>query len=124
YDDLRRSIECLRGEVRQGRLSEQELPVLRIISNKTNDFAQQRERHESAAIVSGRIAASGASVSSSLKDSGFEETLTDSKIYQAYSDAVLRSFPYADIISEVKSLLEEVGMGRLIVFFDDFSELS
>jgi DNA-binding MarR family transcriptional regulator len=124
YDDVRRNLERLRTEVRDGKLTQQELPILRAISNKTKERAQVRERQEHSASAAARASTAGPSVNTSLKESAFEETLADAEIYQSYSDAVLRSFPYAEIIGEIKALLTEIGMARLITFFDDFSELT
>ncbi len=124
YNELRRSLDALRTRVRDGRLTEQEVPILRTISLKTKERTQLRERQDAQTTVGGSISSNGPAISANLKDSTFEETLSDNEVYQAYSNAVLRSFPYADLIGEVKALLDEIGMGRLIVFFDDFSELS
>ena len=47
----------------------------------------------------------------------------DDELYREYSDVVLRSFPYSQIIAEITDLLDEAKLLRLVVFFDDFSEL-
>lgn len=124
YSDVRAHLERLRGEVKSGKLSEEELPILRTISTKVKDRAQETERQENSASARGRISPTGASASGQIKETAFEETLSDKEVYQSYSDAVLRSFPYAELISEIRDLLDEVGMKRLVVFFDDFSELT
>ena len=124
YNDVRQSIERLRGEVRSGKLTDEELPILQAISKKTKDRSQQIERQEDSSSVAGNLSASTVGFTGQFKESGFEETLADSEVYQSYSDAVLRSFPYTDIIGQIRDLLDEIGMKRLIVFFDDFSELS
>ena len=124
YDDLRANLERLRGQVRSGALTEAELPILQTISVKAKDRAQETGREEHKASVTGKLSLSGLSASGQVTEAAFEETLSDKQIYQSYSDAVLRSFPFADLISQIRDLLEEIGMKRLVVFFDDFSELS
>jgi hypothetical protein len=56
--------------------------------------------------------------------SALDEALSDSNVYESYSDAVLRSFPFSDILNEIKSLLQSLSLKRLVVFFDDFSEIT
>lgn len=124
YNDVRQAIEKLRGDVKKGKLTEEEVPILRMISTKTRERAQQTERQESNADLSGKADLTAVSAAGQLKESAFEETLADNEVYQSYSDAVLRSFPYEEIVRQVRDLLDEIGMKRLIVFFDDFSELS
>ncbi|HYP01152.1 MAG TPA: hypothetical protein VER76_13250, partial [Pyrinomonadaceae bacterium] len=38
-------------------------------------------------------------------------------------DVILRSFPFISFLDEVRNLLDEAGLKRLIIFFDDFSEI-
>jgi hypothetical protein len=45
-----------------------------------------------------------------------DKTLADSEIYSEYSDVILRSFPFEALLERIKSLLEESGMKRLVVF--------
>ena len=56
--------------------------------------------------------------------SDFDKSLDDNELYNEYSDVVLRSFPFDSIIGEIRGLVDECGLSRLVVFFDDFSELS
>lgn len=53
----------------------------------------------------------------------FERSLDDQELYKEYSDTVMRSFPFFEIISEIKHLIDESNLQRLVIFFDDFSEL-
>ena len=55
--------------------------------------------------------------------SDFDKSLDDNELYNEYSDIVLRSFPFDQIITEIRNLIAECGLKRLVVFFDDFSEL-
>lgn len=52
-----------------------------------------------------------------------DKTLSDNEIFGEYSDVILRSFPFMSLLEDVKNLLDEAGIKRLVVFFDDFSEL-
>jgi DNA-binding transcriptional ArsR family regulator len=124
YTDVLSSFQRLRADVRNGTLTEAELPILQTITKKTKERAQQTARKEKSIAAGAKASPVALNTSAQAKAAEFEETLADSEVYQAYSDAVLRSFPYAEIIREVKDLLDEIDMRRLIVFFDDFSELS
>jgi DNA-binding transcriptional ArsR family regulator len=50
--------------------------------------------------------------------------IEDSEIYNEYSDVVFKSFPFDGIIKEIQTLLKEAGLKRLVIFFDDYSELN
>lgn len=124
FDDVRAQLRTLRNDVKAGKLSDAELPILRVISTNTKDRAQQKDSEERLRGVSGNMSARAPHMGIQARDKTFEETLKDNEVYHAYSEAVLRSFPYVEIIAQIRDLLEEIGMRRLVIFFDDFSELS
>jgi len=124
-------IETVRGrlalfqiKIKEGILNDAELPILRSITRKTEDQTKQLQR-KSAKAKAG-VDASLIKLTGNLSSefSALEEALTDNKVYESYSDAVLRSFPFSDILNEIKQLLEGLGLKRLIIFFDDFSEIT
>lgn len=124
-------IETARGrlalfqiKIKEGILSDAELPILRSITRKTEDHTKQLNRTttKAKAGVNASLIKLTGNLSSDI--SALEEALTDNKVYESYSDAVLRSFPFSDILNEIKQLLEELGLKRLIIFFDDFSEIT
>src|SRR5712692_2954344 len=51
----------------------------------------------------------------------FDESIADNELYREYADAVLRSFPFQELLARIRELLAGVGLVRLFVFFDDFS---
>lgn len=114
----------LETEVKRGKLSKEELPILQLITKKTKERVEEKEKTESS--TSGNIKSLPIGISSEISGSmsDLDETLTDNEVYSEYSDAVLRSFPFAEFMSQIKDLLDEIGMNRLIIFFDDFSEIT
>ncbi|OGR30279.1 MAG: hypothetical protein A2X83_05900 [Desulfuromonadales bacterium GWD2_54_10] len=131
FGNKKELIEKVRGrlalfhiKIKEGILSDAELPILRSITRKTEDHTKQL--HRTTAKAKAEVDASLIKLTGNLSSefSALEEALTDNKIYESYSDAVLRSFPFSDILNEIKQLLEELGLRRLIIFFDDFSEIT
>lgn len=124
-------IETARGrlalfqiKIKEGILSDAELPILRSISRKTEDHTKQLNRTTAKAKAGVNASLINLTGNLSSEISALEEALTDNKVYESYSDAVLRSFPFSDILNEIKQLLEGLGLKRLIIFFDDFSEIT
>ncbi len=110
-------------KIKEGILSDAELPILRSITRKTEDHTKQLNRTSTKSKVGLDVSLTNLNSSISSEYSALEEALTDNKIYESYSDAVLRSFPFSDILDEIKQLLEGLKLKRLIIFFDDFSEI-
>lgn len=54
----------------------------------------------------------------------FDESISDSELYREYADAILRSFPFQELLGRIRELLAGVNLVRLFIFFDDFSELA
>lgn len=123
YDQLLKKFSIIGDDVRTAKLRDEEIPILRRISEKTKD---RRSREEgSTTSLKADVKASLISASSSLEGQmqDIDKTLSDNEIYSEYSDVILRSFPFGAILEKIKNLLEEAGMKRLVVFFDDFSEI-
>ena len=126
--ELRENIDALRSRVKDAGFEEQELPILKHITKHWKSRRQREEGKNSgsdakvALKVSLADQAIDASAHASVSD--FDKTLDDHEIYNEYSDIVLRSFPFESIINEIRELLEECGLRRLVIFFDDFSELN
>lgn len=123
YQDVLEDLQTLNSEVNCTTLTEEELPILQLISRKTKDYRSIREQQESGVKSNLKTSNMGVSSSNELYFEGMDETLSDNEVYLEYSDALLRTFPFAKIIEQIKDLLDEIGMKRLIVFFDDFSEI-
>lgn len=127
YDELRTSLAEIGDRVKNSKLEKHEIPILQRITSQLR-LKQQQENSITKA-VSGKVAAkitptdAEANLEAIGSLSDFDKTLDDSDIYNEYSDVVLRSFPFSEIIDEIQTLISESGLIRLVAFFDDFSEL-
>ena len=124
YVDLKAKLASLRERVKKAGLEDHELPVLQSI---TRSWRTKQQRESSQATEAGARAATSVvgptgNVHASMRD--FDKSLDDREMYNEYSDVVLRTFPFEEIIKEVQDLLAESALRRLVIFFDDFSELN
>lgn len=127
YDELKNSLASLATKVKSARLEQHELPILQ----KINAQVRSNRKHEHSETSSAKATAKGSVSATSLAASGsaegtlsdFDKVLDDNDVYNEYSDVVLKSFPFAEIVKEIQDLLVEADLKRLVVFFDDFSEL-
>lgn len=128
YSELRNNIEKLESRLKNVKLDSQELPILQQITTKWKTRAlKESAKTQSAkgvAEASCTPTSAGFSAATHASISDFDKSLDDNEVYNEYSDIVLRSFPFDSIISEIKELVDECGLARLVIFFDDFSELS
>jgi hypothetical protein len=123
YKALKAKLASLRERAKEAGLENHELPVLQSIT-KSWRTKQQRESSQTTgagARVTTSLGGPTGSVHASMSD--FDKSLDDREIYNEYSDVVLRTFPFEEIIREVQDLLSESALRRLVIFFDDFSEL-
>ncbi len=124
FRELTEKLSALGRKTKEARLSKSELPVLEIISNswKTRQKIEQGQKNSIGG--KGALSTHKAELEAHASTTDFDKSLDDSEVYQEYSEAVLRSFPFDEIIGEIKYLLESSGLTRMVVFFDDFSELN
>jgi len=128
YEDLIASLSALEHSIKSAKLEQHEIPVLQKISHqlrikKQQENSQKIDQSANGAVkVSSAKAELSANISESITD--FDKTLDDSDFYNEYSDVVVKSFPFADIIEDIQGLIAGAGLARLVAFFDDFSELS
>ncbi|OCH57495.1 transcriptional regulator, partial [Vibrio cyclitrophicus] len=128
YDELKKSLNTLRSRVSNTELESHEIPILQKITRQI----KIKKQEEQSSNLGGKLQLGGSGgkndISLSLESSGsysdFDKTLDDSEIYNEYSDVVLKSFPFSEIIEEIQTLNKEAGLIRTVVFFDDFSELN
>lgn len=127
YEDLKANLRDIAKRVKEAKLESYEIPILQKISRQIRSKSQSEKSNtigskDSAGV---KLNAKGAEISLGAEDSSldFDKSLEDSEVYNEYSDIVLRSFPFVEIISEIKAILSESGLRRLVIFFDDFSEL-
>jgi hypothetical protein len=125
---LKRRIEELESKVKTAKLEHNEIPVLQKITHQLRVKSQEESQRKSDAKskLSGKSGVTGISGAAEYSESShdFEKVLDDNDTYNEYSDIIFKSFPFADIIEEIQTALKESGLSKLVVFFDDFSELS
>lgn len=124
FVELKDKLSTLQNRVKEVRLTEQEIPILQQIDRKWK--SQQKTEHAESitAGAKGDLSLKGVSIGGHASLSDFDKSLEDSELYNEYSDVMLRSFPFDEIISEIHDMLDEASLKRLVVFFDDFSELN
>jgi len=123
YSQVISELERVATDVRVAKLSQEEIPILRTISAKTKNAVKSKEGYSGSAKVEVK-AGIKPEAKTSFGIETFDESISDNEIYQEYADAVLRSFPFQELLARIRELLAGVGLVRLFVFFDDFSELS
>lgn len=124
YKELQASLLALREQVATAKLDTHEIPVLQRISNKWRSQNKVEHGGESGITAGAEVGATGPKLKASASLSDFDKALEDAELYQEYSEVVLQAFPFSSLLNEIKDLLEEAHMSRLVVFFDDFSELN
>ncbi|MFB5676772.1 hypothetical protein ACE3NQ_15500 [Paenibacillus terreus] len=129
YDELRSSLEKIQARVKNTKLETHELPILQKITTQIRAKKQTESSLTASTkgasqfqINSNGLPAGGISGEATLSD--FDKSLDDNEIYNEYSDIVYKSFPFSEIISEIQVLLSECGLSKLVIFLDDFSELT
>ena len=128
YDELMSSLRNIGDRIKNAKLEEHEIPILKRITTQLRNKEQTEksqsntERAEMKANAGLNKIGIEANYQNSLSD--FDRTLDDKDTYQEYSDVVMRSFPFSEILEEINILITESGMLRLVIFFDDFSELN
>lgn len=124
FTDLNNRLVALQIRVREVTLQDQELPILQKITRRWKSKQQQESEVAAGFETSVVVSPSGGKGGINASITDFERFLDDREVYNEYSDIVLRSFPFNEIITEIQDLLSESGLKRLVVFFDDFSELN
>lgn len=127
YEDLKHSLDDISRRVKNSKLEQHEIPVLQKITSQIRQKRQQENSQQTndTGKIAGKASIAKAEISAEASASytDFDKTLDDSEIYNEYSDVVLKSFPFGEIIEEIQTLISESDLLRLVVFFDDFSEL-
>ncbi|MEO8767434.1 MAG: hypothetical protein ABI363_03715 [Nitrosospira sp.] len=128
YEELKGSLKKIGKDVKDTKLEKHEIPVLQKISKqlKTKQRKENSVTTSAKASIASKVTLRNPEWTSSAEGSlsDFDKTLDDNEIYNEYSDVVIRSFPFNDILNEIRTLLSESDLTRLVVFFDDFSELN
>lgn len=127
FDELKSNLAAMSSRVKHARLETHELPILQKITEQVR-INQQSEQSKTANVrasakASANPTAVGVAVGAEGAVSDFDKVLDDSEVYNEYSDIVLKSFPFSEILKEIQDLLSEAALARLVIFLDDFSEL-
>jgi energy-coupling factor transporter ATP-binding protein EcfA2 len=123
YDELKCALQTLSTRIKVTPLKTEELPILaKIDGNIKSKAAKERGTNQNEKIGV-TISPSSPGINAETAYSEFEKSLEDQELYQEYSDVILKSFPLYEIIREIRDLLEEAQLQRIVIFFDDFSEL-
>ncbi len=124
YEELKSRLTQLQATTKQADLTQTEIPVLVQISRSWKTRRKTEVGHEVEAGAKAGASPIGVNLGISATSADFDKSLDDSELYSEYADIILRSFPFDEIIREIQDLLEECSFKRLVVFFDDFSELN
>jgi hypothetical protein len=123
YTQLTDKISALATEVKKTKLTSEEIPVLSKISRKAKNRTTYEEQRNDALKAGIQVSNLPPSLSAEASLQDIDKTLSDNEVYREYSDVILRSFPFITILNDLRNLLDEAGLKRLIIFFDDFSEI-
>lgn len=124
YKDLKDDLFELKKYAQDGIMNESEFPILQLIENEVKKRHQSNSKEGYSTNLGISVKPSGPSLNMGMKTEDVEEVLDDDEFYIKYSTAVLRTFPYQDFIKKLTGLLDELSFSSLVIFFDDFSELS
>ncbi|HGM5808453.1 TPA: hypothetical protein ACKP33_004753 [Serratia marcescens] len=124
YEELKNELNQLKDQVRSGIMTSAELPILQLIEREAKKRQQSTVKENLAKSVSINIGVDETSLKTDFKSEDIEEVLDDNEVYEKYSSAVLRTFPYQEFIQKLSMILNELSFDNLILFFDDFSELN
>jgi hypothetical protein len=123
YNQLVEKLASLAVDVKTSRLTNEEVPILRRINEKTRTRHSAEQMSKDSTGGSVNLSPKDPSIGLSTQMDDIDKTLSDNEIFGEYSDVILRSFPFMSLLEDIKNLLDEAGIKRLVVFFDDFSEL-
>lgn len=124
YQEVKKRLNDLRTRLDKAELKSVELPVLQAISRKFKQREQSEQGANASIGLGGSAGAAGPKAQANASMSDFEKTLEDREVYHEYSEVVLRSFPFTEILDDIRAIITSSGLKRLVIFFDDFSELS
>jgi hypothetical protein len=124
YKELQQSLLQLQERVTEAKLESHEIPILQRISHQWRSQSKSEQGGSAEVAAGGEVGSLGPKLTTSASLSDFDKTMEDAEVYKEYSEVVLQAFPFSDLIGDIKDLLKEAQMSRLVVFFDDFSELS
>ena len=93
------------------------------LSSKVGQEQSATEKLTAEGSAEGNVSLSGAKASVGGKLSGESSSVTNKTRSEDYSAVLIRTFNLTKIIEDLRSLLNSVGIKKLYIFIDDFSEL-
>lgn len=124
YKELQASLTKLAEEVKEAKLENHEIPILQKISRQCLSRSKKEQGGDAKLEAGVNVSPIDAKLKASATLSDFNKTLEDAEVYKEYSEVILQAYPFSKLLNEIKDLLNEARMSRLVVFFDDFSELT
>lgn len=128
YAELMENLAKIGTNVKTAKLESHEIPILQKITSqlRTKHQTENSVTSSTKGNVGGKITPKAIEVGANAEASrgDFDKTLEDNEIYNEYSDVIFKAFPFAEILQDIQTLLTEADLTRLVVFFDDFSELN
>ncbi|WP_461210325.1 hypothetical protein [Desulfocurvus sp. DL9XJH121] len=122
-DEAKDSLLKIVAKVNDGYLTKTIIPILQSIDEKSLSRRSEKDSGGGAIGCGTTLSPVSPSVSLSVSVEHFEEMINDDAFYEKYSSAIIQSFPYSELIDQVKQILGELSMSRVVIFFDDFSEI-
>ncbi|WP_339908061.1 helix-turn-helix domain-containing protein [Symmachiella dynata] len=124
YSELQASLKALSHQIRESKLETHEIPVLQTISRQWRAQIKSEHGKNASVDINSNASTTGVKLGLDSNISAFDKALEDSEVYKEYSEIILQSYPFSELLEDIKELLEEARMARLVIFFDDFSELN
>jgi len=100
-----------------------DVTALKRASRKTGEEQSATNKSAAQATGEGTVSPRGAKLSIAGKLSGEASSVTNETQSEEYSAVLIRTFNLTKIIKDLRRILNSVGIKRLYVFIDDFSEL-
>ena len=125
----------LKDKINDESLEYHVLPALRRLSRKItlNKQSESSETGSVNALVSSKITGTinnmsvktdaEVNASANASHTEFNKALNGSDIYEEYSDAFVKAFPFQMIIKNIQTALDDLSIKKLFIFLDDFSEV-
>ncbi len=123
YNDLRKKLGQVRQKVANPTLEAHEIPVLQQISTAWRQQKRAEQGRSSGLGAGASVRPTGAQMGISASMADFDRAVDDVEVYKQYSQVVIQAFPFAELLDDIQNLLDGANMSRLVVFFDDFSEM-
>ncbi|WP_197054380.1 hypothetical protein, partial [Sphingomonas sp. 37zxx] len=100
-----------------------DITAIKTISKKISDEAQTSQTNTNGRSFGGNISPQDTLIAGRLDTSQQRAKSSTAMKSEDYADVVLRTFAVSRVIEDLGKLLSSVGINKLYIFIDDFSEL-